>query len=140
MLPAALLAISHVGYAGEAAADAPAFKMGIHLGSYHEQPGYNNFNPGVFIRSTGNFYGVVGAYYNSESHASVYIGAGYEYKYFGLMVGAVNGYERNAVSPIALPYIKLPVEIGPLSAIRVGVIPRVEGINDGWVAHLMAEF
>ena len=140
MLAAVLLAASQTGYADEPSVDAPAFKMGIHLGSYHEQPGYNNFNPGVFIRSTGDFYGVMGAYYNSESSPSVYVGAGYEFKYFGLMVGAVTGYQRNAVSPIALPYLKLPVDIGPLSAIRVGVIPRVKSINDGWVAHLMAEF
>lgn len=49
--------------------------VGVHVGSWHSEPGFNNKNPGVFVIHNGF---TLGTYYNSNKYQSYY--AGYTFK------------------------------------------------------------
>jgi hypothetical protein len=46
--------------------------VGLHLGSVHSATGYNDFNPGAYIKFQNNV--TVGHYYNSNYRSSNYVG------------------------------------------------------------------
>ena len=78
--------------------------------SLHDQSGYNGFNYGAGIEQTLNEkWNLAGGwYYNSEYRGSTYAYARYSiYRRdrwdLGLAVGAVTGYRRAAVVPMAFP-------------------------------------
>ena len=62
---------------------------GLHLGTVHSKSGYNDINPGAYVRTKEGYTG--GFYYNSENHLSMYAGK----QFFNhVMVGVVTGYEH----------------------------------------------
>jgi len=80
--------------------------------SVHDQPGYNGFNYGVGVEQTvaKDVSVAVGWYRNSEYRGSVYAYGRYAvYKNnnwdVGIGLGAVTGYQRSAVLPMALPEV-----------------------------------
>ena len=70
--------------------------LSLHLGLEGD---YNSIHP--HLRYTTDNY-IAGAYYNSESNLSTYIGKRWEHNDFGLEAGAVTGYSESKV----LPYIR----------------------------------
>lgn len=106
----AVLAIAFLmGLSEVRAEEAPQIQVGIHLGTWHSKSGFNNINPGLYIREekTG---GTIGAYCNSESSSArfpdaercklaVYAGKSWSYQVNGQLTvsttaGFIGGYER----------------------------------------------
>ena len=111
--------------------------IGVHVGSWHSEPGYNNSNPGLYYKADNGF--TVGAYCNSESRSerfknasncqvSSYVGVTKEVAVNeNLSVGAVafvvHGYKRASIMP-ALAATALVA-----NHLRVMVIPPVKGVT-----------
>lgn len=84
----------------------------INGASLHDQSGYNGFNYGAGLeQSITDRWSVAGGwYYNSEYRGSAYAYGRYAfYKQgswnIGVAVGAVTGYQRSAVIPMAFPEV-----------------------------------
>ena len=84
----------------------------INGASVHDQPGYNGLNYGAGIEHTvaRDWTMAGGWYYNSERRGSTYAYGRYSFykKYdwnLGIAVGAVTGYRRAAVMPMAFPEV-----------------------------------
>ena len=84
----------------------------INGASLHDQSGYNGFNYGAGIeQSVTDRWSVAGGWYlNSEYRGSTYAYARYAfYKKdswdLGIAIGAVSGYQRAAVVPMAFPEV-----------------------------------
>jgi hypothetical protein len=80
--------------------------------SAHDQPGYNGFNYGAGIEQAvaRDWTVAAGWYYNSERRGSAYTYGRYAvYKQdrwdIGVAIGAVTGYQRAAVVPMAFPEV-----------------------------------
>jgi hypothetical protein len=80
--------------------------------SAHDQPGYNGFNYGAGIEQAvaRDWTVAAGWYYNSERRGSAYTYGRYAvYKQdrwdIGVDIGAVTGYQRAAVVPMAFPEV-----------------------------------
>ena len=80
--------------------------------SLHDRPGYNGFNWGAGVEQavTKDWNVAGGWYYNSEYRGSTYAYGRYAlYKQdrwdIGVAVGAVTGYNRAAVVPMAFPEV-----------------------------------
>ena len=82
--------------------------VGLHLASWHADPGYNNFNPGFFVRSDCEILKAqpqFGTFYNSESKISAYGALEWEYDREAtltpfLTLGAATGYEAYPLVPV----------------------------------------
>jgi hypothetical protein len=110
-----------------------AVTIGVHLGTYHfdRNRGYNEFNPGVYVRDES---WTAGAYHNSERSNSAYLA--YRAATFGpvsVHVGAVTGYKRSPVSPMVV------AEYAVSERMRLVWIPPSPDGNKGGL-HLAAEF
>ena len=70
-----------------------ALAFSLHLGF---EDNYNKVHP--HIRYNHNDF-IAGAYYNSESTISTYIGKRWEYNDFGIEAGAVTGYSDAEITP-----------------------------------------
>lgn len=110
-----------------------ALAIGLHLGTYHfdRAAGYNEVNPGVYLRGE-SF--TVGAYRNSERANSAYVA--YRALAVGpasLHVGAVTGYKRAPVAPLAV------AEFAVSKHARVVLIPPSPQGDKGGV-HFALEF
>lgn len=84
----------------------------INGGSVHSKPGYNDFNYGLGIEQTvtDNWNIAAGWYRNSEYNSSAYAYGRYSFYRnglwdFGVGVGAVTGYKRMSVLPMAFPEV-----------------------------------
>jgi hypothetical protein len=106
--------------------------LGLHVGSWHDRPGFNNVNPGLYWVHGG---AVVGAYRNSERGNSAYAGRVFESGPFSLVAGVVVGYKRRPVMPMLLPSVRVGND--DLAA-RISVIPAVEK-KGTTVLHLSLE-
>jgi hypothetical protein len=122
--------------------------IGLHVASWHADPGYNNFNPGGYIRSSCEVIGgqpQAGAFYNSEESLSVYAGIEFEYDRDAvatpfILVGAVTGYEAYPVVPL----VNAGVRFGPFSddvpvAFALGFTPAFGDYGSNLV-HLALEW
>jgi hypothetical protein len=96
--------------------------VGMHLGSWHSQPGYNNTNPGAYVRLDSG--ATLGAYRNSFRRTTVYLGKTWETEGQGLRLavtaGACTGYDKPV---LVVPSMSAPV--GP-ARLRIAFIPKVE--------------
>ncbi len=113
------------------AANAQTF--GLHLVSGHAHGGYNNVNPGVYVRLDNG--ATLGTFRNSHSRQSVYAGYTVEKSWNGfsaaLTVGGITGYKEASVMVLAVPSVAY-------SGVRLGIIPRP--MKGGSAAlHLMVE-
>ena len=107
--------------------------VGVHIGSWHSEPGFNNVNPGVYVNHNG---WTAGTYWNSLRKQSVYAGYTFEYKMFGLTVGAITGYP-SPVLPLVVPSVKFASPFG--GSMRVLYIPYIKQTG-AHVLHLTQEW
>lgn len=117
---------------------ASAQTVGIHTVSVHEHHGFNNTNPGLYIRYDNGLTG--GFYRNSYRRESAYIGYTMEARSgpvsAALTVGAVTGYPAASVMPLVVPSVAY--HFGS-NAVRVGIIPRPPKTGAAAALHLMFE-
>lgn len=114
-----------IGLAG-IAGPADAQTIGLHLGSKHSAAGYNNVNPGLYLRSADGW--TAGAYRNSVRRTSVYAGwtggiditSGVRAE---VTAGFITGYPVAAVLPMAVPSLR--VSLTDEVAARVIFIPSI---------------
>jgi hypothetical protein len=108
--------------------------IGVHIGSWHSEPGFNNRNPGVFINHNG---WTAGTYYNSNRYQSYY--AGYTFKQqindtfsANVTVGAIKYAQW---FPMVLPSLGMR---NPLigGETYVGLIPKTK-FTRSYVVHVM---
>lgn len=106
--------------------------VGLHLASVHSVDGYNNHNPGVFVRDECGFQ--AGAYYNSERRFSAYAAKTWDLKRVPVWaaLGVVTGYRAAPVVPMAMAGVRI-------GEVRIGYIPKLKGVNDTHVFHIMIE-
>lgn len=124
-----------------AAAMSPACadtRVGVHVGSYHFEGDFNNFNPGAYVYHNG---WTTGTYYNSERRQSVY--AGYTFEHYltadlsvAVTVGAITGYLRAPVLPLVLP--SAAYKLTARDSVRIGFVPPV-GKGSSAAVHVMFE-
>lgn len=98
--------------------------FGVHLGSIHDSKGFNNVNPGIYVRLDSGF--TAGTVYNSERKQSVYAGWTFEHHFTSkfsaaVTVGGITGYAM-PVTPMVIP--SLAVNTGP-ATVRVGFLTKV---------------
>jgi hypothetical protein len=106
--------------------------VGLHIGSYHESPGFNNANPGIFFRTENDY--IIGAYYNSVENPTVYvvkdIKAPGRLDHFSVAVGLATGYQYAPLTPVATFNYRFDNGFG------LTHVPHVAKINNGAVYHL----
>jgi len=121
-------------------------RVGAHLASWHSRPGYNNTNPGIYVRLNNGL--AVGAYRNSLEKTSAYVGAHFDIALServsaGVTAGVVSGYPGNKwrigrdLAPMLVPSVAFDVGRGIFA--RASLIPNVAGVNNVSVVHLSLE-
>ena len=127
-----ILIISTVLICGTAQAES----YGMHLGSYHTEPGHNNFNPGLYVRTADlNDMPVTlqaGAYKNSIGHNTAYVAGNLSYGGTSLTLGAATGY--------LLPVIPILVLSQRVDHFRLSYVPKYSALNKGHTFHISYEF
>lgn len=124
--------------------NAHADTIGLHVLSYHDKPGFNNANPGLYANVQGF---TAGFYCNSESRSplfprapackvSTYVGYTVDIGPVSLTAGVITGYVRGT-TPMLLPSVRLPAIIGIHP--RIAVIPKIDPKRGANVVHLMLE-
>lgn len=103
--------------------------VGLHLATWHTEPGLNDANPGIYLRDASGW--TAGAYYNSQRRTSVYFGKTWQAGPWALTAGGVTGYRAAPVLPLLIPSAKL----GPL---RLALIPPIKRRAAGGI-HLSIE-
>jgi len=116
---------------------ATAQTVGLHLVSVHSRDGFNNTNPGLYVRTYSGW--TTGVFRNSYSRVSVY--GAYTWETDGqvsvaLTAGAVTGYRARAIMPLVVPSVAY--HFGD-SAIRLAIIPKPPTKGGAAAAHLMVE-
>jgi hypothetical protein len=124
-----------------APAHAEGLTIGAHLGSWHSQPGFNNANPGLFVRAKSGL--TAGVYRNSIRRTSTYVGYTASWAITprvdaSVTVGAITGYTVAPVMPMVVPSLRVGLT-EQLSA-RVIYIPRVHEKQGADVLHLALEW
>lgn len=123
------------------ATTAHADTIGMHIASWHSEPGFNNVNPGLYYRTDAGW--TAGAYCNSESRSgrfpdaprckvSAYAGRSFEVGPFTLTAGVITGYAMGTV-PMVLPSLKLGDHL------RIGFVPKIDPKTGSHVVHAMWE-
>lgn len=110
-----------------------AAAIGIHMLSWHSDPGFNNVNPGVYVRTECGIQ--VGAFYNSERSLSIYATYTFESKEhpFFAFIGGSTGYKYAPVVPLVGVGVKI-------NRFRVAYIPGLKRFDTPHVLHLTVEF
>lgn len=119
--------------------------VGIHMFSYHDKPGYNNTNPGLYLKYR---HWTVGTYFNSLKKNSTYFGYNFEYPLkdrfvdsLDLTLGVITGYQKKIgnlnVSALVVPSVR--IDVAQKTSIRITYVPRIREYNDTNVIHLSLE-
>jgi hypothetical protein len=87
-----------------ASLSAQADTMGVHVATWHEKPGFNNVNPGLYYRTASGFQ--IGGYYNSNERLSLYAAQVWQWGWFSITAGVVTGYEK-PIMPLILPSVRV---------------------------------
>jgi hypothetical protein len=117
---------------------AMSMTVGLHLASVHDKPGFNDTNPGVYIRTESGI--TAGTVFNSERKQSFHLGYTWERPIskrlsVAVTVGGITGYKL-PVTPMVIPSaaFKLTEDL----SLRVSGLARVN--RDGANAlHLSLE-
>lgn len=110
--------------------------LGLHLMTWHSQPGFNGINPGVYIKTESGL--TAGAYYNSERHWSAYAGMTFHlHERFDVTVGGVTGYSARSISPLIIPSIEVWRFEG--ADVRLAFAPQVPRVNPSSLLHFTLE-
>lgn len=134
---------------------ASADTLGLHIGSRHSKPGFNNVNPGLYYKSDSGL--TAGFYCNSESKSELFPDAkpcqiskyaGYTFSHnvgpveLSATAGVIVGYKAGPM-PMILPTIATAenVTIGGfvVGKPRLAFIPRIDPKRGAHVVHLMLE-
>lgn len=127
-----LAAIILALFAANAALALELSTIGVDLVSHHiGNDTLNNTNPGLYGRLDNDV--AAGVYYNSYKKTSVWAGYQFDWKYGGVLVGAVTGYPCCAVMPVVLPSARLPL------GFRLSVMPKVVKQQTSTALHLSWE-
>ncbi len=117
-----------------------ALSLLLHVGSVHQQDGFNNFNPGIGVscQYTENVSFSTGGYYNSERRYSHYASAEYSIPLvwdarIGVVAGVVTGYKLAPVVPTLALALHSPEMVG----IRASVVMVPQTKWNSGVAHLV---
>jgi hypothetical protein len=121
--------------------------LGLHVGSRHSEPGFNDTNPGLYARwADANGTGwALGTYYNSQRAQSAWGGYSFSSPRLGshnlgvsaaLTLGVVPGYRAAKVLPLMVPSAAL--HFGDAAA-RLTYVPKVEKSSAAAV-HLSLEY
>jgi hypothetical protein len=100
--------------------------LGIHLVSWHDKPGYNNDNPGLYLQTQKGY--LLGTVKNSENAQSFYAGKVFDYPLTprvsgSLTVGVISGYKASPIMPLVTPSVS--VHLNYTDSLRVSYLPRV---------------
>jgi hypothetical protein len=83
--------------------------MGLHLGSIHDKRGFNNTNPGLYLKTESGL--TIGAVVNSENNPAFYMGKTYAkplaFGDLSVTVGGIYGYALAPIVPLAVPSLGL---------------------------------
>lgn len=106
--------------------------LGLHLVSAHfpERDWHNNDNFGIYVKADD---WVVGAYRNTYSANSAYVGKLFSFGPLDVLVGGVTGYPQGKVLPMASPSVKLGA-----TPFRLSMVPG--STRTTTVLHLSAEW
>jgi len=120
-------------------------RVGLHMFSYHDKKGYNNSNPGLYVK-----YGswTFGTYHNSLKKNSTYFGYTFELPLkdkfvdsLDLTVGVITGYPQKIgntkLSALVAPSAR--IDLTEKTSLRVIYIPRIKRYNDVNIVHLSFE-
>jgi hypothetical protein len=125
--------------------------IGAHLASWHDQPGFNNINPGLFYRSDAQYNTTgllpdvgtsqsVGMYKNSLNRTTAYVAGNVEWGRTMLTLGLGTGYPAIAIGHIGGESISL---IGAVSVRighwRIAAVPRTPRQRSN-LLHVIREF
>jgi hypothetical protein len=87
--------------------DSSATTIGLHLGSVHDKPGFNDTNPGIYLKTDSGI--TVGTVYNSVRKQGFY--AGYTFVKMltnsieaSVTLGGITGYKMT-VTPMVIPSV-----------------------------------
>jgi hypothetical protein len=119
------------------ASAATAQTVGVHTVSVHEHSGFNNVNPGLYVRLDNGL--TAGFYKNSYSRESGYLAYTIETDRqvsVALTVGGVTGYPTARVMPLVVPSVAYHFD---QSAVRLGIVPRPPKTGSAAALHLMVE-
>lgn len=99
--------------------------LGLHLATAHLGPFADTkspINPGIYVRAESGL--TAGVYRNSVHRLSSYAGWTWETPNgrFALTVGAVSGYQDNALSPLIVPSMRM--QLGDSLAGRISYLPK----------------
>lgn len=108
-----------------------ADEVGVHIASWHDKSGYNNFNPGIYYKFDSGQ--TLGIYQNSVSRTSVYFGHTFEHRDLSLTVGGVVGYVGLDVNFLVVPAVKI-------HNFRLAIIPKFGKINQTTTFHITQGF
>ena len=108
-----------------------ATTLGLHIGSQHDKPGFNDTNPGVYIRlDNGSTFGTV---LNSMNRQSFYAGMTWDRRVtdntqVSLTAGGITGYAM-PVTPMVIPSVAY--RVAPGVRVRGALLFRVhqDGAN-----------
>jgi hypothetical protein len=100
--------------------------IGLHLVSWHDKPGYNNTNPGLYLKTEKGY--LIGTVKNSEGNQSYYMGRVFDYPINprvsgSLTVGVISGYKVSPLLPLVTP--SLAIRVNPSDSIRVSYLPKI---------------
>ena len=100
--------------------------LGIHLVSWHDKPGFNNDNPGLYLQTKEGY--LIGTVKNSENAQSFYAGKVFDYVLTprvtgSLTVGVISGYKASPVMPLVTPSVSL--HLNYTDSLRVSYLPKV---------------
>jgi hypothetical protein len=119
------------------AGSATAQTVGVHTFSVHERSGFNNVNPGMYVRLDNGL--TAGFYKNSYTRESGYVAYTVETDRqlsVAITVGGVTGYPAARVMPLVVPSIAYHFD---KSAVRLGIVPRPPKAGAAAALHLMVE-
>lgn len=116
--------------------------IGVHLESRHSEPGRNDRNRGLYIRTSSGL--LVGGYRNSEGGDSAYIGqvlasTNPSRTLVGsIAAGGVTGYSAGPLLPFAT--FNGSVKLGDRASLNLSYMPKVRPHRGSHVLHLSAEW
>lgn len=108
---------------------------GLHIASAHSKPGFQDRNPGAYVRFSSGL--TLGGYRNSDSGQSLYatwLFASDKHP-FALSAGVVLGYRRGVVLGV-VPSMR--VDLSERTAARVSFVPKFEK-NGAAALHIALE-
>ena len=94
--------------------------LSLHLGFEGD---YNAFHPHLRLQEQ-NY--IAGAYYNSESNVSPYVGYRFEHNDFGLEIGAVGNYSHADIAPYVRGTYKQFFVAPGVESEKVGIVFGIE--------------